>query len=165
MTPAEAVEEWVRTFVVRLDLCPFAGGPLRAGRVRFAESAAAEPNDALPELLAELDRLDEGVADTTLLVLPRHFDDFDDFLDLVAASEDLLEATGRADTYQLASFHPAYRFADAPTDDPANATNRAPFPALHLLRVADVAKAIDQHPDTESIPDRNIALLRRLAGG
>jgi uncharacterized protein len=164
MTPAEAVETWVRDFVVHHDLCPFAGAPLRSGRVRFVEARAEEPNEALADLLTELERLDEDVADTTLLVLPRFFDDFDDFLDLVAASEALLEATERDGDYQLASFHPHYRFEGAPKDDPANATNQAPFPALHLLRTDSVALAIEQHPDTEAIPQRNIDLLRALAG-
>lgn len=156
----DAVEAWVRDFVVRHDLCPFAAGPLRAGRVRFAECA----DDPLESLLDEIERLDAGEADTTLIVL-RGFADFEDFLDLVAAAEELLEATGLESTYQLASFHPDYRFADAPPDDPANATNRAPHPTLHLLRVADVSRAVDAHPDPEGIPSRNVALLRALAQG
>ena len=163
--PAQHVERWVQAVVVRLNLCPFAAAPLRQGRVRFVESRGEVRPDVLEELLDEIELLDADVAATTLLVLPRHFSDFAEFLELVADAEELLEAVGRESDYQVASFHPDYVFADTPADDPANATNRAPFPTLHLLRCADVAHAIEQHPDTESIPQRNVALLRRLAAG
>lgn len=154
----DAVEAWVRGFVVKHDLCPFAAGPLRAGRVRFALSG----DDPLESLLDEVERIQAGVADTTLLVLGG-FADFEEFLDLVAAADELLEATGLESSIQLASFHPDYRFAGVPADDPANATNRAPHPVLHLLRVDDVSRAVDAHPDPDGIPDRNVALLRKLA--
>lgn len=162
--PVTAVRRWVDQVVVGLDLCPFAASPLRAGTVRLVGSRAAEPEEVLAEVLLEAEGLRTGGAGTTtLLVLPRHGRDFDDFLDLVAASEDLLAHTGLSEHVQLAHFHPDYVFADAEPEDPANATNRAPWPTLHLLRVTDVAQAIAQHGATEEIPQRNAALLRRLA--
>ena len=63
---------------------------------------------------------------------------------------------------QVASFHPDYVFEGATADDAANWTNRAPFPTLHLLREASVARAIATHGDTAAIPARNVELLRRL---
>jgi uncharacterized protein len=136
------------------------------GTVRFVASRADDPHEVLAELLTEAQGLVAGGAGTTtLLVLPQHASDFDDFLDLVAASEDLLAQAGLTDNIQVAHFHPDYVFASVAADDPANGTNRAPWPTLHLLRVADVALAIETHPDAEGIPERNIALLRRLATG
>jgi len=35
---------------------------------------------------------------------------------------------------QVASFHPQYRFAGSAPDDVSNATNRSPYPTLHLIR-------------------------------
>ena len=164
--PVADVRRWVEQVVIGLDLCPFAATPLRAGTVRFVASRAAEPQEVLAELLNEAEGLrDGGASTTTLLVLPRHAEAFEDFLDLVAASEDLLAQLELSQDVQLAHFHPDYAFAEVDPDDPANQTNRAPWPTLHLLRVADVAQAIDSHPDPEGIPARNVALLRRLATG
>jgi hypothetical protein len=63
---------------------------------------------------------------------------------------------------QIASFHPAYEFADTPPDDMAHYTNRAPFPILHLLREDSVARAVAVYPQAEAIYGRNIATLRDL---
>ncbi|MCB9760338.1 MAG: DUF1415 domain-containing protein [Alphaproteobacteria bacterium] len=162
--PIVETRAWVEDFVVRLDLCPFAAGPLRAGRVRFVRCDAADASGVLDALIEEAARLDgAGGPDTTLLVLPGGFSAFDDFLDLIDLSEDLMHKAGYDGVLQLAAFHPAWVFADAPPDDPANATNRAPWPTLHLLRWADVRRAVDHHPDTTAIPRRNADLLRALA--
>ena len=64
--------------------------------------------------------------------------------------------------YQIASFHPEYRFADADADDAANYTNRSPYPMLHLLREASLESAIANYPDADAIPDNNIAKARAL---
>jgi len=141
--------------VVGLNLCPFAKTPLEQDRVRFAEARGTSPHELLADLLHECAVLDTSGLSTSLLVLPEM--PFEDYLDLYAAAEDLVP-----EAYQLASFHPDYVFADAEPDDPANGTNRAPHPVIHLLRRAEVAEAIARHPDTASIPERNAALLRSL---
>jgi hypothetical protein len=162
--PATQVRHWVDRVVIGLDLCPFAASPLRAGSVRFVCSRAESPQEILAEVLAEAQGLAAGDAGTTsLLVIPRHAEDFQDFLDLVQASEDLLSQTSLSDQIQLAHFHPDYVFAGAEANDPANATNRAPWPTLHLLRTADVASAIAAHGNVSDIPSRNAELMRRLS--
>ena len=106
----------------------------------------------------------EGVAETTLLVVPQLRLGFEDLLDISELAEDLLEQQGLGGEIQLVAFHPDYVFADGDgPDDPANATNRSPFPTLHLLVAAEVEAVIQDHPDIASIPTRNVALLRRLA--
>ena len=65
-------------------------------------------------------------------------------------------------TLQIASFHPAYQFEGSAPGDPANYSNRSPYPMLHLLREESVAKAVALHPDAEGIPERNIARLREM---
>lgn len=62
--------------------------------------------------------------------------------------------------YQVASFHPEYVFADSPMDDPANYTNRSPYPMLHILREASIAKAISHYTSPEKIPERNVHFAR-----
>ena len=156
--------QWMEDFVLALDLCPFARTPWRAGRVRLIESRASDPDEVLAELMHEVSILTEGDdPDTTLLVIPHLLADADDLLDLVAVGEDLLERLDLDAEVQLVGFHPAYRFDDAETDDPAHATNRSPHPTIHLLRQAQVSRAVDGHPDIDAIARRNMALLRARA--
>jgi len=159
-----AVRTWLQAFVVELDLCPFAGGPLRAGRVRIAVAEATDLEAAVGALLLEAERLDEDEdVETSLLVIPDLFPDFEDFLDVTAAAEEVFRVSGYDGIYQIVAFHPEFRFADSDPADPANGTNRSPFPMWHLLRESSVERAIEGHPDVASIPARNAELLRELA--
>ncbi len=158
-----AMRAWVETVVVGENFCPFARGVLAGERLRYAVADGRDPEAVLQTLVAECRHLDAHPGtETTLLLIPRGFDDFDAFLDLTALADDLLETLGYAGTYQLAHFHPRYRFADSRPDDPADYTNRAPVPALHLLREASLARAVDAHPEPQGIPQRNVAHARRL---
>ena len=62
----------------------------------------------------------------------------------------------------MASFHPDYCFEGEAEDDPANLTNRSPFPMFHLIREESLEKALQSYPDPQVIPERNIALLREM---
>ncbi|MEI2747252.1 MAG: DUF1415 family protein [Ferruginibacter sp.] len=72
----------------------------------------------------------------------------------------MLEKEGYEGIFQLASFHPDYRFAGSKADDAANYTNRSPYPILHLLKEESIEKALEKFPDPEKIPDKNIAFAR-----
>ncbi|EPC02720.1 hypothetical protein L861_10265 [Litchfieldella anticariensis FP35 = DSM 16096] len=158
-----ATRSWVEDFVVAHDVCPFAGRELRREAIRYVGVAADDWPATLTTLIEECRRLD-GAPDiaTTLLVLTSGVEDFDDYLDLLAIAETLLIDQGYEGTYQLASFHPDYCFADTDPGDPANFTNRSPWPMLHLLREADIERALAHYPDPEEIPERNIAVMQRL---
>lgn len=152
---------WIERVVVGLDLCPFARRVLHGGliRYRYAEVDGAE----LLEVVAdELEALDAARGHETTLILAPALATFEAFLDAVALADALVDALGYRGVFQIASFHPAYRFADAPADDLGHFTNRAPHPTLHLLREIDVAEAARQHPDVEGIPAANVARLRAL---
>ncbi len=162
-SPIEQTQRWVERLVIGLNLCPFAAAPHRDGTIRYALSRAEDAYELLAELTEEVKELDTpGGPRTTLLIIPDLLADFADYLDVLDAAQELLERTGHSAAYQLASFHPDYRFADAPAEDPANYSNRSPHPMLHIIRRADVARAIAEHPDVEGIPARNVATLRRL---
>ena len=159
-----ATRRWIDTIVVGLGLCPFAGTALERDRVRLVVSDAAEPVEVLQRLAdaaATLLAGDDPDA-TLLLVLSEGFGEFDDYLDLLALAEDLLADLGHEGELQIASFHPDYRFEGDPPDDPAHATNRAPFPTLQLLQEGSVTRALDAHPDPDGIPARNVEMMRRL---
>jgi hypothetical protein len=63
---------------------------------------------------------------------------------------------------QVASFHPSYRFSGSREQDIENYTNRSPYPMLHLLREASVARAVASFPGVDDIGEKNMDTLRRL---
>jgi hypothetical protein len=64
--------------------------------------------------------------------------------------------------YQIASFHPDYQFGGTAPDDVENYTNRSPYPMLHLIREESLERVIANYPDSDQIPEHNIALLKSL---
>ncbi|MAY27048.1 MAG: DUF1415 domain-containing protein [Polycyclovorans sp.] len=163
----QAVRHWLESVVVGLNLCPFAAATVREQRLRIVVSRAEEPVALLDDVQDEINRLDDRPAtelDTTLIAIPRMLSRFDAYLDVLDEVERLLKRQGRIGVYQVASFHPAYRFDGLPPDDPSHLTNRAPVPLIHLLREASVAAAVARHPDAHGIPDANIARMRALTG-
>ncbi len=157
-TIVKTVRSWVERTVVGLGLCPFAGTVLREGAIRFVVTRANTEEALLVALTAELGR----IVETTLLIHPFVLADFDAYNQFLDRADALLEARNLVGTYQIASFHPDYRFEGAGPNDPANRTNRSPYPMLHLLREDRLSEAIEGYPDVHLIPERNIALMRRL---
>ena len=156
---------WVRRAVIGLNLCPFARGVDAKDQIRYVVSDARDAEALLAVLCVELRRLadaDPEVVDTTLLIHPHvmtAFEDFNDFLEVADAAVDELGLEGEL---QVASFHPDFQFADTDPDDITNATNRAPYPTLHLLREDSVSRAVDAFPEAEAIFGRNIETLEAL---
>jgi len=159
----EQTRHWLETVVIGLNLCPFARKVHEQKRIRYSVCFELNTAYCLDLLLEELKQLDQNPAiATTLLIYAEAFSEFDDYLDLLGLAEDLLIDNGYEGIYQLASFHPDYRFDSCDDSDPANFTNRSPYPMLHLLRESDLELAIAQHPDATLIPESNIALTRNL---
>jgi hypothetical protein len=154
---------WIRSFVIEYNLCPFAKMPVNKGNLRIVASEHKKQALALEALMSEIHFLDEhpGV-ETTLLVFPEGFKEFFAYLDLVDLAEDLLQQLDYEGIYQIASFHPDYYFADTSPDNITNYTNRSPYPMLHILREESLEKAITAYGETEKIPERNSETLQRL---
>ena len=155
-----SVAKWVHTAVIGHNLCPFAHKPWNTHRVlitavpaRDLQGAATAFATAAHELLT-----DEG-NDTVLVVYPDALDSFDEFLEALDLADAYLEDQDLQDSLQIAHFHPEYRFDGVPTDAPSNATNRAPFPTIQILRVTQMADAIESHDDTAAIPVANIKVM------
>lgn len=92
--------------------------------------------------------------------MPKGFADFEDYLDLLDMANELLHMQELEGVFQLASFHPEYCFEGQLKHDPANFTNRSPYPMLHLLREASIEKALEFVDDPDAIPERNVELAR-----
>ena len=158
--------DWLDRVVIGLGLCPFAKAVQARQQVRYRVTDAKSPAELLQVLDEELRRLsaaDPELIDTTLLIHPSALPDFLDYNDFLADADDKLVELELDGELQLASFHPGYCFAGAPAEDPANYTNRSPYPMLHLLREASVSRAVAAFPDASRIYERNIATLRGLA--
>jgi len=161
----EQTRRWLEKVVVGLNLCPFAKTPWREERIRFQVSQATDPQQLAEDLIEELLTLQTSAPterETTLLIHPDVLTDFLDYNDFLDLADQALEALGLDGTIQIASFHPDYQFADSDPDDPANCTNRSPYPMLHLLREASIAAATENLSDPDQIFERNIQTLRRL---
>ncbi len=156
---------WVDRAVIGLNLCPFARAVRVKSQLRCVVSNACDTEVLLRTLCAEAQRLldsEPAQGDTTLLVHPQVLADFADHNDFLDAAEAALFEMGCDGVLQLASFHPDYQFADTERDDVTNATNRSPYPTLHLLREASVDRAVEAFPETESIFETNIATMQSL---
>jgi uncharacterized protein len=154
-------KKWISEVVIGCRMCPFAAKEFNRGAIHYRVEIDSDTEACLPVFLEECRRLDANPSiETTLLILPGAFPDFEDYLGLVEMAEDLLEKEGYEGHYQIAGFHPDYRFADAPEDDPANYTNRSLYPMLHLLREESMANVLDRYPEPDGIPERNIAFAR-----
>ena len=158
-----AVKSWINKMIIGLNFCPFAKKEVERNTVRYAITASAQINDALGHLLEELALLDSQLdIQTTLLVFPLGFGDFEKFLDMLELANSLITQGGYGGVYQLASFHPDYCFDGEDENDPANYTNRSPYPILHILRESSVEAVLKRYPQPESIPENNIAKAREL---
>jgi len=159
----DPVRHWLETFVIELNLCPFAKREFINNRIRFQLSKATTEQQLIDDLQHELERLNHDKSiETTLLIHPhvlQNFYDYNDFLDLADALLVQMQLEG---IYQIASFHPDYHFAGTEIDDVENYSNRSPLPLLHLIREDSLAEAVAHYPKPEHIPERNIALLKKL---
>jgi hypothetical protein len=157
----EQTKKWISQVVIGCNFCPFAAVPYKKGSIHYAVEYSTDLNSCLQAFILECQKLDKDASvETILLIFPDAFADFDAYLHMVEMAEALLEDQDYEGVYQVASFHPQYRFSDAPDNDPANYTNRSVYPMLHLLREDSLEKAIDTFPDAEGIPEHNIKFAR-----
>ncbi|MFT4748314.1 MAG: hypothetical protein ACI8XG_002398 [Congregibacter sp.] len=158
-----AVKSWIDKVIIGLNFCPFAKKEMQRNTVRYAIYATTHVNDALGHFLEELALLDQQQdIQTTLLVFSNGFSDFEEYLDMLELANSLMGQGGYGGIYQVASFHPDYCFDGQAQDDPANYTNRSPYPILHILRESSIEDVLKRYPEPESIPENNIAKAREL---
>jgi hypothetical protein len=81
-----ATRRWLERSVIGLNLCPFAEGVYRGGRVRMRVSDCRSASGLLAELRSELTGLhaaDPGQCETTLLIHPWVLADFVEYNDFL----------------------------------------------------------------------------------
>ena len=156
-------KRWLEKVVIGLNFCPFAKKEFERQSIRYVIDSSASQKEALNTLIDELSLLDnKAEIETTLLIYDHAYQHFDDYLDWLAVASSLVEKSAYRGIYQVASFHPNYCFEGEELDDPANFTNRSPYPMLHILRESSLEKVLRLYPQPELIPQRNIDKSREL---
>jgi hypothetical protein len=161
----EATRRWIERAVIGLNLCPFAHAPFAQQRIGLRVSHARDAEalvDDLRDALQALRSADMQVCETILLIHPFVLTDFSDYNDFLGVADNMLRTLGMQGEIQIASFHPHYRFANTAADAIENYSNRSPYPILHLLREASIARASASMADTDGIYRRNMETLRAL---
>ena len=164
-TVTDHTRQWLEKAVIGLNLCPFAKAPHVKNLVRISVSQAHHLDGFLEDLDRELQLLGDTPADeleTTLLVHPTLFPDFDTFNQMLDIADAAVVDNGLEGIVQIAPFHPDFQFEGTDSDDIGNYTNRSPYPTLHLIREDSIAKAAQAFPDASAIFERNIALLEKM---
>lgn len=162
---AQQVNQWLNDVVIGLNLCPFAAKPQRNKQIKIFVSHATSEEDLLQDILEQFQELETtpvSELETTLVAVPEMLQDFWDYNLFIDWIEALIRQEGWEGTFQLATFHPDYCFADANPDDDENLTNRAPYPVFHLIREESMEKVLKHYPNPEAIPDTNIARVQSL---
>jgi hypothetical protein len=158
--------DWLQRIVIGLSFCPFAEQPFRANQVFLHVVRGNDETFLLPQVLQHM-IYHKTLSGTTLVVCPEcHPLDFSAYCNVLAViEEDLIPNYDLVGHVQVASFHPLYEFAGSGPYGIDNWTNRAPYPMFHILREADVTKAVDKlggHEHATKVWQRNIDLLEYL---
>jgi len=156
-------KSWIEKIVIGLNFCPFASQPFKSNSIHYEVVIESNLNVVLGEFSKMCNQLlEDETIETSLIILPEHFDDFEQYLDMIDLCEQLLIMENLEGVFQVASFHPQYLFAGSDESDASNYTNRSPFPMIHILREDSLTTAIDKHVDVDSIPENNIKNARDL---
>ncbi len=157
----KATQYWLEKTVIGFNFCPFAKREFVRNSIAYEVSHSDNIEDALYQLLAMFQKLDvNSNIETGLLIFSEGFAKFEDYLELLDLTNQLLEKEGYEGIYQIASFHPNYCFDGVEEDDASNYTNRSPYPILHILREASLERALAKIEDPEAIPESNIRLAK-----
>jgi hypothetical protein len=171
----KSTKRWIEKVVIGLNFCPFARDPFLADNIHYQVYTLSQSDSQVvyfsPQdqakvkegLVAEFERLNShDEIETSILMYPQFDGDFFLYLDFLDYAQKSLVNAGYEGVYQLASFHPRYCFDGLAQDDPANYTNRSPHSTVHIIRENSLEKAIKSYPQTEKIPQQNMAKARKM---
>jgi len=159
----QQTKNWISQIVIDLQLCPFASAPFNTNNIDYTVIPRSDITKHLHQIANSYIALEKDTdIETQLLIFPDAYQDFEDYLDVLYLANQILDDLKYTGIFQLASFHPSYRFADSSETDAANYSNRSPYPMLHVLREKSLEKAIANHPNVEQIPRENTNRLNEI---
>lgn len=157
----DSVKYWIEKTIIGFNFCPFAKREFDNNRIHYEVVDDRNTEEQLHAIVNEFHRLDKcQEIETTIVIFPIGLESYFEYLDFLELVDALLVQENYEGVYQIASFHPDYCFEDVNQNDPSNYTNRSPFALVHILREASIEKVLENHPDPESIPERNIQFTR-----
>jgi len=155
---------WIERFVIGLGLCPFAHFSFYDDAIYYDVTSASKLNKCKIELMAMVQKMDlaepKDVSNAFLI-----FDaslSFEFMLTLKERFDVELRRNELDEKFQTVVFHPDFQFGDEEFHAPGNFTNRSPLPMIHVLRIDEVARAIEVTDDVNDIPFRNKKVLEKL---
>jgi len=158
----EQTKKWIQSVVIDCNFCPFAAKPFLQKKIDYTVINSSSELIIIESLMGQWQKMNsDATIETAFILLPIGYEDFQTYLDLIQSMEDLLVDEGYDGIYQLASFHPNYCFEGSSDTDPANYTNRSPYPMIHIIREESVNKVLSTYPDADNIPIRNIEFARQ----
>ena len=98
LTPEKVVEQtekWILDVVVGLNFCPFASNVVKQQKIFYRVEMSSELHTCLNTVLQELLRLDDNAGiETSFVIFPNAFENFNDYLDMVWLAEKQLKNRG-----------------------------------------------------------------------
>jgi len=158
----DAMRYWVDDVVIHHNFCPFARFVRHPETIHYQVCPAADVADIMLALHQACIQLDKNAEISTTLLMVPSLDRFDDYLDALSLAQAMIAQWNYEGIYQLASFHPQYEFEGEETASPSHYTNRAPYPTFHLIREADITRAMEGYSDPDAIFEANIERTEAL---
>ena len=140
-------KRWIEKIVIGLNLCPFAKKPFFDGQISYKVNQEDQLVPLVNEVIEESMKLNSTTDfETSLIILPGISLTFENFNDFILDLQELLD---KDQEYQmkLIAFHPEFRYADSQPDETANATNRSPYPMIHILKKSSLEIAKNSQID------------------
>lgn len=157
-------KEWIERFVIGLRLCPFAHFSFYSDTILYDTSQNSKLADCLDDLMDMIIIMHDAEPDqisNAFLILNESLT-FEFLLSLKEKIDNRLDKSELSGIFQTVVFHPAFQFADEKFQAAGNFTNRSPLPMIHVLRVDEVAHAIEVTAEVDQIPFRNKEVLEEM---
>ena len=110
-TVIQQTKSWVEEIVIALNLCPFASQPFHNDSIEYTVNTGNSTEQHLQQLADCFSRLDAGTSnnadiETSLLIYPEAYQDFESYLDLLELANYLLEDLNYTGIYRSQVFIP-----------------------------------------------------------
>lgn len=166
MEAQQKIKQWLEDIIIGLNLCPFAKTPYENGLIRLTHSDKTEFEDVLNAFVAEIEKIhSEGPSkiSNTILFYPKLSVSFEEFLDIYASCNVILEEIQATQLYQIVIFHPQFLFDGIDKNKRDHYVNRSPYPLLHILRKDELNQVISHDGMGEEINRVNSQRLNQLS--
>jgi hypothetical protein len=142
---------WIKDYVIKKNHCPYAAKPFDADIIRYLESVNVDSTMMTEDFIDEINFIDKSLPQelsTSFLIFTKLEMIFSEFYEMTLDCEDILEAIGLSHKFQIVAFHPGFVFVNTEQEKKINDVNRSPYPMIHILRVEEVAAAIQSKNET-----------------